>query len=118
MGAKIKRTGKRPTAVTQSAIHLVKQLPEKHAKGAAVLASQLAPRSQIDYPGYVHLADSIKAKNTGGEKWEVDVGKEYGIYVEMGTVYMEAIPFFRPAIASAQRAMRAEMRNVIAKARR
>lgn len=85
------------------------KLVEKVAEGAAIQASQLAPRSQIDH---VHMADVIKAKQEGRDKWRIVVDKAYAIYVELGTVFMDAIPFFRPAIASAQRALRRGLKIV------
>lgn len=126
MGAKLKKTGKTPLKVTQDCLRLVKVLPEKHAKGAASLAKQLAPRStaltnpRSMEPGYVHMQDTIKAKRKSGDQWQVAVEKEedYPIYVELGTINMDAQPFFRPAMASAQRAMRQEFRQTIKKARR
>lgn len=124
MGAKLKRRGKRATEVTKDALRLVAKLPEKHAKGAAKLASELAPRStaltnpKSLEPGYVHMADAIKAKRDSRDKWLVEVLKDYGIYVEMGTIYQDAQPFFRVAMASAIRAMRRELRSVISKVRR
>jgi phage protein, HK97 gp10 family len=44
------------------------------------------------------LKASIQAHRVGVAHWRVDVGAEYGIYQEYGTVYMPAHPFMRPAI--------------------
>lgn len=89
------------------------QLPEKHARGAAVVASQLAPRSSIDTPGYVHMADSIFAKKVTRTRWTVIVDKFYAIYVELGTIFQDAQPFFRPAMASAIRAFRRDLKALV-----
>lgn len=58
------------------------------------------------------LRDSIATKRVGTRHWKVSVGKEYGVYVEYGTRYMHAQPYFRPAIRFAN----AEFRKDIAKA--
>jgi HK97 gp10 family phage protein len=115
MGVAIKKRGRGAVPLTKQAVRLIERLPEKHAKGAAHLASELAPRSEIDEPGYVHMADAISAKQEGKGKWKVEVEKDYGQYVEFGTIYQDAQPFFRPAMASAQRAMRKELKTVIPK---
>lgn len=121
MGVTVKKKGRGAVPLTKQAVRLIERLPEKHAKGAAQLASELAPRSEIDEPGYVHMADAISAKpdrvlKGGGEhRWIVKVEKDYGEYVEFGTIYQDAQPFFRPAMASAQRAMRKELKTVIPK---
>lgn len=88
------------------------KLVEVHAKGAAKLASELAPVSEIDAPGYVHMFETIQAKQQSKGRWRIVVDKSYAIYVELGTVFMDAIPFFRPAIASARRALRRDLKIV------
>lgn len=94
-------------------VHEFETLPEKHAKGAAKLASQLSPVSPIDEPGYVHMRDAIYAKKLTRTRWTVIVDKAYAIYVEFGTIYQDAQPFFRPAMASALRAFRADLKKLI-----
>lgn len=87
-------------------------LVEVHARGAATLASELAPVSDKNEPGYVHMYEVIEAKEQRRGRWRIIVNKGYAIYVELGTVFMDAIPFFRPAIASARRALRHDLKIV------
>lgn len=65
--------------------------------------------------GYVrtgHLRSSIKAKKVGTGHWKIEVGAPYGIYVEYGTRYMRAEPFFRPAIEKAKRDFRTKFGRI------
>lgn len=65
--------------------------------------------------GYVrtgNLKRSIKKRRTGPKKWKVSVGAPYGVYVEYGTRYMIAQPFFRPAIKVANREFKENMKKV------
>lgn len=43
---------------------------------------------------------------------KVTVGAYYGVYVEYGTRYMHAQPFFRPAIELARQKLQIDMRRV------
>lgn len=65
--------------------------------------------------GYVrsgHLARSIKTERLGVKHYKVYVGAYYGKYVEYGTRYMIAQPYFRPAIRYANRIFREDIKGV------
>lgn len=111
MGVKTKRTSRSLSSVVATAKRMDK-LVEIHAKGAAKLISELAPVSPISEPGYVHMYETVKAVREGHDSWRIVVGKHYAIYVEHGTIYMEAQPFFRPGIAAAQRALKRDLKIV------
>lgn len=40
------------------------------------------------------LLNSVQAKKIGPAWWRITVGADYGIYVDQGTRFMEARPFF------------------------
>lgn len=46
------------------------------------------------------LRGSITSRKINDEHWMVTVGADYGIYVEMGTRFMAAQPYLRPAVAA------------------
>lgn len=58
------------------------------------------------------LRNSIQARKVRPFAWEVTVGAEYGVYVEWGTRFMAAQPYFRPAITKVQPEFVAAMRTV------
>lgn len=60
-----------------------------------------------------YLKESIASTRTGRKVWKVEVGAHYGIYVEYGTRYMAAQPYFRPAIQVANKNFRRNMRKVL-----
>lgn len=78
----------------------------------------IAPRTPWakDSPsGYVrtgNLAASIEKERVGPKHWKVYVGAYYGIYVEYGTRYMIAQPYFRPAIRYANAEFRKDIQGV------
>lgn len=108
MGVKVKRTSALITTINATAKRIDERVGEI-AQGAAKQASELAPVSEVEH---VHLFEVITAKEERRGRWRVIADKSYAIYVELGTVFMEAIPFFRPAIASARRALRRELKIV------
>ena len=82
------------------------ELIARAANNHASIARQLAP---VD-TGY--LRDHIAVKVEGGV-YEVISGAEYSTYVEFGTTYSEAQPFFYPAFGSALRQLREEAKDVV-----
>ena len=76
------------------------------ANSCAVIASELAPRSDISEAGYLHMADAIKQTKEASEndiEAVVESPKDYSLFVEFGTVYQDAQPFFTPAFESARK---------------
>lgn len=71
---------------------LVTVLVAKIAKDIEAWAKVHAP---ID-TGF--LRGSIRAEAESSHSWRVIVGAEYGAYVELGTVNMEAQPYLMPAV--------------------
>ena len=58
------------------------------------------------------LRDSIESQRIGPKHWKVNVGAYYGVYVEYGTRYMSAQPYFRPAIKVANKIFRDQVLEV------
>ena len=58
------------------------------------------------------LKSSIQAQPEGDLAARVDVGAEYGIYVEFGTRKMRAQPFLEPAAEQVKPSFEAAMRQV------
>jgi HK97 gp10 family phage protein len=80
------------------------------ARTWAVNVRDLAKMKAPVRTGY--LRDSITSERLGPKHWKVKVGAHYGIYVEYGTRYMAAQPYFRPAIKQANRAFKQQMKTV------
>lgn len=59
------------------------------------------------------MRSSIHARRVGPAHWEVNVGVEYGLYVEYGTIHMAAQPFMRPSVAEVQPQFQNAMKGVI-----
>jgi HK97 gp10 family phage protein len=51
-----------------------------------------------------NLKNSIQARKRGELEWSVDVGAEYGVYLEYGTRAMDERPFMRPAVEQVEQA--------------
>lgn len=62
----------------------------RSARNIAKRAKELAPKDTGA------LAESIEAKGNGAT-WTVEVGVDYGGFVEFGTRYMDAQPYLGPA---------------------
>lgn len=59
------------------------------------------------------LRNSIQSSPSGTSSWVVTVGADYGIYVEYGTRFMAAQPYFTPAIDAERPRFQYEMRALI-----
>lgn len=59
------------------------------------------------------LKASIQRQRLGLRRHRVIVGAHYGIYVNYGTRYMRAQPFWEPAIRQAQRDLRRDMKELL-----
>lgn len=108
MGVKVKRQSRLMTTMIATANRMDERVAEI-AKGAAKQASALAPVSNVEH---VHLFEVITAKEERRGRWRIIADKGYAIYVELGTIFMDAIPYFRPAIASARRALRRDLKLI------
>jgi HK97 gp10 family phage protein len=58
------------------------------------------------------LKNSIQSHKIGPAHWRVTVGAEYGIYLEFGTRFMGAQPYFFPAVAQVSPSFIAAMRRI------
>ncbi len=58
------------------------------------------------------LRDSIEAESDGRGVWLVRVGALYGAIVEFGTMYVQAIPFLRPAIEAIKPSLRKKLERI------
>lgn len=87
------------------------------AKTALDLEGQMKARVPVD-TGF--LRSSIKARQVGGNAssgsihWRVTVGAEYGAYVEFGTRFNRAQPFFFPPVAVVRPTFLEAMRRLLA----
>lgn len=79
-------------------------------KAALDIQAAAASRAPVD-TGF--LRNSIQAVKVGPAFWRVTVGAEYGLYVEYGTRYMGAQPYFFPAIAQVGPTFVAAMRGIV-----
>lgn len=101
------------------------------AQSHVAISQQLAPVSDNNEPGHVHMKDRIKI---AGSTFDVSVGQfretgtgrfsapvnldvvseaEYSSHVEFGTTMSEAQPFFIPGFESAQRQYRDEVGQAV-----
>lgn len=84
------------------------------ARLAVSLAKQYVPKDTWylhDHIEWERLAKGVFEVRVVGSVSQ-ETGAYYGIYVEFGTRYMRAQPFFRPAIAEAKRQFLEEMKAV------
>lgn len=59
------------------------------------------------------LRASIQAVQVSQLHWRVTVGADYGIYLEYGTRYMAARPYFQPALDAVTPVFKAAMMKVV-----
>lgn len=78
-------------------------------KAALDIAAGAMRRAAVD-TGF--LRSSIQARKLGRSHWEVVVGAEYGVYLEYGTRFMGAQPFFFPALAEVRPQFVEAMRRI------
>lgn len=89
--------------------HMVMAAEAETEKAARTIQAGAMQRAAVD-TGF--LRSSIQAMKVGPAHWRVTVGAEYGIYVEYGTRFMAAQPYFYPAVAEASPAFIAAMRRI------
>lgn len=78
-------------------------------KAALDMEAQMKTRVPVD-TGF--LRSSIQARKVGPAHWRVTVSAEYGLYVEYGTRFMAAQPYFYPAVAVVGPQFIAAMRRI------
>ena len=90
----------------------------RFSEGAAALPYHFAQRVEAYAKAKTpvrtgKLKESIKRERLGPNSHKVTVSAFYGIYVNYGTRYMRAQPFWEPAIQMALDALREEMKQVL-----
>ncbi len=76
----------------------VSQAVAEAAQEAKSLAAQFALVSDNNTSGHVHLRDTLAAYRKTALSWVVGAMAPYARAVEVGTMYMQALPFLSPAI--------------------
>jgi HK97 gp10 family phage protein len=79
------------------------------AKAAQDIEARAKERAPVDTG---RLRTSIKASRVGELHWKVQVGAEYGVYVEHGTRHMRAQPYLMPAVEIVRPGLAEAMRGV------
>lgn len=102
------------TRVTMNHIPQIKAGMEQRSgqivrKTALDLEAAMKRRVAVD-TGF--LKNSIQAVKIGRSHWKVTVGAHYGLYVEYGTRFNRAQPFFFPAISQVSPAFNEAMRRI------
>jgi len=80
------------------------------AKAAMDIQAHAQGRAPVDTGT---LKNSIQATRTGIASWRVVVGADYGLYVEYGTRFMGAQPYFRPAIQAVRPQFIAALKGLV-----
>lgn len=102
---KVKRIGNNYARLVVHAQSNLNQLAYNTARVMAASARAQAPVRT----GY--LKDSIVRERLGPGFHKIKVGAPYGVYVEYGTRYMRAQPYFHPAIVEAKAYWKAKIRQ-------
>lgn len=79
-------------------------------KTAFDVEADAKPRAPVDTG---NLRNSIQAQSTGELSAEVNVGAEYGPYVEFGTHKMAAQPYLSPAVEAQRGSFEAAVKKVL-----
>lgn len=105
---------------------IIVSLPRKSTMLARGTANQIvnvatarAPVGNIAYvdedgnrhPGY--LRSSITKVSVGLRRWRIEVGAHYGVYVEYGTRYMRAQPYFRPGVQAGRKVLKQGVKELV-----
>jgi hypothetical protein len=56
------------------------------------------------------LDSTIQSSDDGNGKGEIEVGADYGVFVEYGTSFSEGQPYFRPGLDAARQKIKAGMK--------
>lgn len=92
--------------IKSSMVSTAESLVEKTAQD---LVAGMQVRAPVD-TGF--LKSSIQAQKVGAAHWQVTIGADYGVYVEFGTRFTQAQPYFYPAIAEVSPAFLQAMRRI------
>lgn len=85
--------------VKEATIEAAADLMEAITEQAEILAIDLAPVDTGELVGSIH-ADPLDSKRL---RWGLFADAPHAIYVELGTVFMAAQPFLRPAVEAVTR---------------
>jgi hypothetical protein len=66
-----------------------------------------------DYVRTGFLRNSVQSVRIADLTWVVFVGAEYGIYIELGTRFMRARPYWAPAIVETEKFFKAALQRLI-----
>lgn len=99
------------TRFPQVKAHMVMAAEAAVGKAALDMQAQMQVRAPVD-TGF--LKNSIQARKVGPAHWRLTVGADYGVYLEYGTRFMAAQPFFFPAVAEVAPSFLQAMRRITA----
>lgn len=94
----------------------------KIVKGMEGKAAQIVAKTALDIEAGAkkrapvdtgNLRGSIQARKVSDTHWIVTVGADYGIYLEYGTRFMAAQPYFAPAIRAVRSSFNQAMKKVV-----
>jgi HK97 gp10 family phage protein len=106
MSVIIKKTGFNMAGLSRRVRGNIADVLNGGAESCVSLGQQLAPVSEINTPGYVHMKDRIKQTEEAtvdNLKVTMESQADYSVFVEYGTINMEAQPFMTPAFESARK---------------
>lgn len=89
--------------------HMLQAAEDLTAKAAMDMVAGMQMRAPVD-TGF--LRSSIQAAKVGPAYWRVTIGADYGLYVEFGTRFNRAQPFFFPTVAEVGPDFIAGMRGI------
>jgi hypothetical protein len=91
------------TRAVRATLHYrAERLVDDTGKALVAETAARAPRSTVDEPDYVHLADSYTWDQTDETSGEMTTDKEYSVYQELGTVFQAGTPHVGPAAVAVQ----------------
>ena len=95
-----------PTLAKDTRVKLLKILA-RNASDAATIARQLVP---VDTG---HLRSTIAVSQSAGGVVRLVVGAYYAHFVEFGTIFMAAQPFFNPALAAVRSSLKKDLKRLL-----
>ena len=85
----------------------------RRTRQAAGIAYQLCPVSDNDEPGHVHTRDTIAVESNARGDVQKLVAGGASLFLEFGTVHMDAQPFLRPAVAEVKPELMKDLRRIL-----